>query len=190
MNSVLLKYLSLLGFGKYIIVIVSMMIAGDEMLFAFAFLTRHGFFSLGWVALFAFIGTIAGDASWYYLGKIFRHSTFFFVRWYHAIGSTLDAHLLKRRQRLIILSKFVYGMHHTTMFRAGVMDIPLRDLMRIDVPATMGWLTVIGGLGYFSGAYLDIVTKYVHWIEVTLLLVLIGYSLLSYGVSRAIKKAL
>ncbi len=84
-----------------------------------------------------------------------------------------DEALWRQPLRTLIISKFVYGLGHITVMRGANAGIPTRRFLRLDLWATLFWFLIVGGLGYLSGASIELVKKYFHGAETVLLVGLV-----------------
>ncbi len=179
----MLQYLTLWEPLGYFLIFIGLAIEGDTALFIASFLTYHGFFDLGKFFLAAFSGALIGDILWYWLGRRANNSSSF-VNKITSRVKFADDHLINKLHRTIFISKFIYGIHHLVMMRAGALNIDLKKVIKYNFLPTLIWILAIGGLGYLSGASFSIIKKYVHFIEVGLLIALA----LFFIIQRFIKK--
>lgn len=152
----------------YVFVFLGMIFEGDIALFTTAFLTHQGYFELSNIIPIVLIANFAGDIFWYNIGKkLNEHS--FFARWTNRIAKPFDHHLVERPFRTIFISKFTYGFNHAILVRAGSLKVNLDDLLKSDVLATLLWMVIVGGLGYFSSVSLSLAKHYLHSIQLAFL---------------------
>ncbi len=139
------------------------------------------FFDIGDLAFFVVTGTLMGDLFWYALGRRIGDHTnadsgiSFVARWAEKIAAPLDAHLLDRPRRTIFISKFAYGFHHALLVRLGMLRFPWRKLIKLDFIASVLWIFIVGGLGYFSGAAFFASKRYLRFVEAGVLLSLVFF---------------
>lgn len=152
----------------------------DGTLFTATFLARQGFFDLGDVVITVTAAAFLADTFWYWMGRRFGPKAPRPVRWLMRAASAFDASLLKRPLRAIFISKFAYSLHRPLLFRLGELGVPPSRYLRNNVIATLGWMLVVGALGYASGASFSLVKRYMKVAEIAALLGL----LLFFGFSR------
>lgn len=174
----------------YILVFIGMIFEGDIFLFTAAFLTHQQFFDARAMFLTAFSGVFFGDMFWYWIGVRFNGSSHFLNRWVHKLAKPFDRHLLETPLRAIFFSKFAYGVHHALLVRAGALGIKIRDFMKVDIIATLTWMSIVGGLGYVSSASLGTVKHYLRFTEFAFGLALILLFPLEYIARRISKRKL
>lgn len=173
----------------YIIIFLGMMIEGDVLLFTAGFLTYRGYFAIDIVLLIVFLGVIIGDNLWYALGEIINENSVF-GRFITRLAKPFDEHLRKQTIRTIFISKFAYGIHRPTLFRAGMLRLPFKKFIEGDVIASLAWIFLIGGLGYLSSASFILIKHYLRYTELTLLFGLILFILISHLLRHISKKEL
>jgi len=176
----------------YAIIFFGMIIEGDFMLFTAGFLTRQGYFDIGIVLLLVFSGAIIGDNIWYVLGGLVSEKKLFFrvKKFVEKAAGLLDEHLKNRTTRTIFISKFAYGLCRPIILKAGAMRISFRKFIGADLMATFLWIFFIGGLGYLSSTSFLAVRHYLKYTELSLLLGIVVFILISYAVTKISKKEL
>lgn len=174
----------------YILVFIGMIFEGDVFLFTAAFLTHQGFFDARVMFLASFSGVFFGDMFWYLIGVRFNGSSHFLNRWVHKLTKPFDKHLLENPLRAIFFSKFAYGIHHALLIRAGALGIKIRDFLKADIPATLIWMSIVGGLGYVSSASFGTMKHYLRFTEFVFFSALIILFVLEYTARKISKKKL
>lgn len=169
MRSAIFHYLTLWPPVGYLFIFVGLAVEGEATLFAVAFLTKLGYFSLTWALAATLSGVFIGDFLWYVLGRYLEAAPVLIRQWVARVAAPFDGHIARRPLRTIFITKFAYGIHHAVLVRAGSLNLPLDRLMRCDVAASVVWILVVGSLGYFSGASLALGERYLRSAEVTLL---------------------
>lgn len=181
-----LQHHSILG---YVVVFIAMIFEGDVFLFTAAFLTHLGFFDPVNMFVAVVTGALSGDLFWYWLGLRLNGSTGF-TRWAKKIAAPFDDHLLQRPWHTIFLSKFIYGIHHAILVRAGMLKFKLSRYFKIDLISTLAWTTIVGGLGFLSSLSFERMRHQIKFMEGLLLAVILILLLVSYLVSYQAKKEL
>ena len=159
------------------------------MLFTVGFLTNGGYFDVITMLLVVFFGVMIGDNVWYVLGEVIKENSVF-GRFITRIVKPFDEHLKKRTIWTIFISKFVYGLHRPTLLRAGMLRLPFKKFIEGDISASIIWIFLIGGLGYISSASFLLIKHYLRYTEITLLLGLITFILISHIITHISKKKL
>ncbi len=175
----------------YGIIFVSMIFEGEVFLFTAAFLAAQKFLGLTPTFLSVLAGVTFGDSLWYWLGHKINHSDNRFSRWLVKKTGQIDDHLLKSPLRTILISKFIYGIHHLILARAGVLKLKFKEFFKDDLIANLAWVFIIGGLGYISGASFIFVKRYLKFAEYSLILGLalffiLDFLVVKYGLKKKI----
>ena len=188
MNTLFLHYLSSWEPLGYIIVFLGMIFEGDAILFAAAFLSYHGILDPLTVFLASLWGMIFGDNLWYTLGRKFKNSESYLMKWAEKIAKPFDEHLLKKPLRTIFISKFTYGFNRAVIVRAGMLGTRWKKVEESDILATLLWIAIVAPLGYFSGASFTLVKNYLRFGEIALLIGLIIFWVVEYLILKKTKK--
>jgi membrane protein DedA with SNARE-associated domain len=176
----------------YLIIFIGTMVEGDILLFTAGFLTHQGYFDIGTVIFLVFSGVIIGDNLWYVLGELMREREYF-KKFRHFIGNITDPfneQLKNRTARTIFISKFAYGLYRPILLKAGTLRLPFRQFIEADLMATFVWMFLIGGLGYLGSASFLLIRRYLRYTELTLLLGIAVFILISHIVTKISKKEL
>lgn len=181
-GTLFMHYLTISRIFGYLLVFLGMIVEGDAVLFTAAFLTHQRNFDFGDMLLIVFGGTLIGDILWYYFGfKLNNLQKFIFLRiWMDKISKPFDPQLHKRPLRTIFISKFLYGLHHIILMRAGNLKLPMKKYLQIDVVAIVFWVTIVGGLGYLSGISFSFLKRYLQFAEIMLVIVFLTLITLSH----------
>lgn len=193
MESSISQYLSLWKPLGYFIIFLGMIFEGDLMLFTVYMLAFSGIMSLSMVTLTVFTGVFCGDIFWYWLGTKIYASTNNVGKigsWIMSVVKPFDNHLHKRPFKTIFLSKFVYGIHHAILVRAGSLDISLKSFIKTDILSNALWIATIAGLAYFSRASISLAAHYIKFAEASLLIGVVIIIFLWHIITVVIKKVL
>ena len=163
--SLFIDYLTLSRPIAYLLIFAGMIIEGDVVLFAAAFLAHQKILDIGDTFIIVLFGTIIGDMLWYLAGLRLNNSFLFLKRWADKIAQPLDGQLINHPFKTIFISKFIYGIHHAILFRAGTIKIPFRRFAVLDLPAIIIWVVIIGVLGYGAGVSFLSLKHYLQFAE-------------------------
>lgn len=188
MHSVILTHLPWLSSWGYVVAFAGMVAEGDATIFLFGFLTRFHFFNPLLLYVTLLIGAVLGDAVWYWLGSHFHRLPAMINHWAERISPPFDNHLQNRTFHTLFISKFTYGLHHAFFVRAGMLRLPLKRLLKIDLLASIPWIFIVGTIGYFSGASFMYVKHLVKFVEVLLVLGIVAFLVLEHYVGNYYKK--
>lgn len=124
---------------------------GETILVIAGFLAHSGYLQLHWVMLAAFLGTFAGDQTFFYLGR-FKGIRFLEKRpLWHSKTDKVFA-LLKRHEVTVILGfRFLYGVRNVTPFVIGASRIHPGKFFLLNGLGAGIWAVAVGYLGYSFG---------------------------------------
>lgn len=154
----------------YILIFLAMMFEGDIALFTAAFLTNLGLFDPFAASATAVAGVLIGDWLWYEAGKHVHRLPQFLSSRIEKFATPFDEKLAARPLHTLFLTKFAYGIHHLVLLRSGSIRLSLKRFLWADIPSSLTWFAIIGGLGYFFGYSLFGAEKYLKFGEVAILI--------------------
>jgi membrane protein DedA with SNARE-associated domain len=141
-------------FLGYTVLFFAMIFEGELFLAATGMLVGLRAFDPGDAFLFAFAGVLAGDLLWYWLGHYLQthHSHRKFVdatiKKVHSILPGLE----KNPAHVIFLSKFIYGLNHSTILVLGYLKINFKEFFKVQFLTSLTWSLLFLILGYLFGA--------------------------------------
>lgn len=190
-HSLFLQYLIVTRPIGYALIFLGMVFEGDVMLFTAFFLTHQGFFDFGDMAFTVLAGVFLGDMTWYWLGNIQIIGKFPNIySWVERLTKPFDQHTRERPFYTIFISKFTYGIHHLILMRFAMLNIPFKEFLRSDIPAVIGWILIVGSIGYFSSASLFLIQQYLRFAEISLLFGLLIFFAVWHWIGRISKEKL
>jgi len=167
MEPFFLHYLTFWRPIGYAIIFIGMIFEGEIVLFSAAFLTHQGFFHFGNTILLVASGVFIGDLFWYKLGTILGKRATLINKWSENLTKSFDDRIQKKLSWTLFITKFAYGIHHAILVRAGMLGVEFKYFLESDIPASIVWIFVVGGLGYFSSASLS-GTRHLRFIRIAL----------------------
>lgn len=190
MESLIINHIDTWITWGYPLAFFTMLVEGDFFIFIFGFLTQIGLYDPLVMYLTLYAGAIVGDVMWYMVGSKFKHLPRFINAWVEKISPPFDDHLRNRTLRTLFFSKFTYGFHRAFFVRAGMLKLPLKRFVKIDLIASVPWILIVGGLGYISGASYVLIKHYVKFIEVTLLGAVVIFVVIQHYLAKLSKRKL
>lgn len=151
----------------YIAVFLGTFLEGETVLVLGGFAAHRGFLDIWFVILTAFLGSLAGDQTWFFIG---RHKGMPFIErrpsWKGRSERVLDL-LHRYHAPLLIGFRFLYGLRNPIPFVVGASGFsPWRFLVFNAIGAAI-WAVAIGFAGYAFGeamrVFLDDVKRYERW---------------------------
>lgn len=171
----------------YTALFVGTFLEGETILIIAGYLAQEGMLDLPWVIIAAFLGSFAGDQSFFFIGR-YKGMGFLAQRpaWQ---GKTEKAFaLLTRHQIPIILGfRFLYGIRNVTPFVIGSTGLhPLRFFVLNFIGAAV-WAIAFGSMGYHLGTFVEVVLRDVAKYEMLVLAGLFA-ALLMYLLGSMLRK--
>ena len=174
----------------YVLLFLTMLVEGELFLAAAGMLARLHAFDFFDAFIFAFGGVLTGDILWYSAGRYFNH--------HHShnryINAVIDKvkHFLpgieKNPFHVIFLSKFIYGLNHSTIFVLGYLKTEFWHFFRIQFWTSFLWSTIFLAVGYiFGGAAI----KFAHSMNkfvIVVILFLVAVVVVERIIGRVVEK--
>lgn len=135
----------------YYALFVGTFLEGETILVIAGFLASTGHLELFWVVVSAFLGTFAGDQTFFYLGRL-KGIAFLEKRplWHSKTDKVFD--LLRRHQMKVVLGfRFLYGVRNVTPFVIGASRMHPGKFFVLNFLGALVWAIVVGYLGYTFG---------------------------------------
>jgi len=135
----------------YLALFVLTFLEGETVLLIAGYLAFQGKLELSLVILTAFLGTFAGDQTFFYLGR-WKGIAFLEKRplWHSKTDKVFD--LLHKHQLKVILGfRFLYGVRNVTPFVIGASRIPPLKFFFLNGFGALIWAAAFGYLGYKLG---------------------------------------
>jgi membrane protein DedA with SNARE-associated domain len=192
-RSAFLAFLLLHPVSAYTALFFGMIIEGDLVLFTAGFLAHTGVLHLGPTLIVLLAGTILGDSLWYLLGTTDTDRNKF-LNWLGRsvdfAGKKIDAHVQERTFRTLLISKFIYGVHHFVLVRAGRLRVPFKRFFRDDAIGSAIWVLGVTSIGYLASASIGKVRHRFHYIEIILLIGIAVYFVIAEIVGKILRNRL
>jgi len=148
------------GTYGYPALLVGTFFEGETFLVLAGFAASLGYLDIPWVILVAFVGTLAGDQVFFYLGR--RHSVMvrsfldYYPAWQNRIGRVQG--LIERYQTaLVFVFHFLYGLRIAFLLVIGLSRIPAGKFFILNFFSALVWAIVIGMMGYLFGSALAMI---------------------------------
>jgi len=176
----------------YVVIFLGMMFEGDITLFTAGFLTHQGYFNFGTMLTLLFCGAIVGDNMWYVFGEFMAEKKIFsrFKNFLEKSTSPFDEHLKTRTRRTVFISKLTWGLYRPIILKAAALKISFNKFIEADLVATLVWIFLVGGFGYLTSISFLAARRYLRYTELTLLLAVVTFILISYVARKISKKEL
>ena len=135
----------------YLAILIITFIEGETIVILAGVAAHLGYLDINWVIVTAIVGTLAGDQTWYYIGR--RWGPKIIARrlsW--QVGAEKVYKLLHRHQYWLILSfRFYYGLRNVTPFVIGSAQIPRLRFFVLNLIGAIVWAHAFAYGGYLLG---------------------------------------
>lgn len=142
----------------YFAVVVGTFLEGETVLALAGFAAHRGYLSLRYVILSAFLGSLAGDQLYFFLGR--RHGSRLLARRPSWQARAAKIHrILERRQALFIIGfrfGLLYGFRTLAPFVIGMSRIPTSRFVIFNAVGAIIWSVSVGAAGYLFGHTLEL----------------------------------
>lgn len=158
----------------YLALFIGTYLEGETILVIAGFLAFSGHLELPWVMFWAFLGTFAGDQTFFYLGR-WKGIAFLEKRplWHSKTDRVFE--LLHKHQIPVILGfRFLYGVRNVTPFVIGASRIHPLKFFGLNFLGAAIWAITVGYLGYKFGDMAEAIIDNFKQYEMYILAVLIA----------------
>lgn len=135
----------------YLALFIGTFLEGETILVIAGFLASRDYLELPWVVASAFLGTFAGDQTFFYLGR-YKGIAFLEKRpvWQSKTGKVFD--MLARHQIKVVLGfRFLYGIRNVTPFVIGASRMSPVKFFVLNFLGALVWAISVGYLGFQFG---------------------------------------
>ena len=151
----------------YWALVIGTFLEGETILIIGGVAAHRGYLSLPLVILAAFIGTLAGDQLYFFIGRK-KGKAFLDKRPSWRPGIDKAHNLLERYQALLILGfRFLYGLSTVTPFVIVMSRLKTGNFILLNITGALMWAVVFGTGGYLFGAALEILLEDIKRYELT-----------------------
>ena len=172
---------NLLANYGYIALFFGAFVEGEATLLIGSYLAYLGYLELPAVMFFACLGGYAGDQAIYWFGRwrgfawLPKHP-----RWQKKTERVFQG-LHDHQIKVIILSRFIYGVRSVVPFAAGLSGMPPRRFMLLNAAGVLIWAVTMSSLGYLLGPAVDTLIHFLKHLETGILILLAALVLTAVG---------
>jgi len=176
----------------YLALFVGVFFEGETILIAASFAAHQGYLKLQWVILTAFLGAIAGDESYFFLGRV-KGRAYLRNRPLWQLRVVKVQALIERYHRLIIVGfRFLSGLRTVIPLALGMSDVRVSHFIFFNIIGALTWSLVIGLSGFLLGAALNVlqtdIRRYEWYIMLAILVVGVLIWTMHYFKKRKLRK--
>jgi membrane protein DedA with SNARE-associated domain len=169
----------------YIAVATACFMEGEAALITSAFTAKMGLLNLNnvyIVGMMAFIGTLASDWMWFFIGKSRAKNLVFKKEKLSKTAQKIDRLLEKYPYMILLGYRYIYGLRTVIPMIIGMSNIKIKRFLVFSLFTVINWTIIFTALGYLFGSIIESRLKaFQHYqlaIIIILLLGLIGGLLL------------
>lgn len=148
-------------FFGYVVLFIAMMLEGEVFLIVAGMLASLRAFDIGDVLVISYIGVVLGNTLWYELGVFLKANGVAgrIIRWAERVMRFLLPRFEKEPFKSIFISKFIYSANRATVIMSGVLHVPFKLFFKAESLASILWVGLYAGVGYFFGYAAVTVTR-------------------------------
>jgi membrane protein DedA with SNARE-associated domain len=139
----------------YLILFIGTFAEGETILILIAMLARDGTPNIWLAILSAFAGSLTGDQTWFYLGRL-KGKQLLAKRplWQHKADKVYR--ILERHSTWLVLGfRFLYGLRNVTPFALGMSNLKAGRFLLLNAIGAAVWALAFGLGGYKVGEWLE-----------------------------------
>lgn len=136
----------------YVTILVGTFLEGETILVLGGLAAHKGLLSLPGVMACAFVGSLASDQLFFFLGR-WRGAAFLARRPRLQAGVMRVRGLVERYDTLLILAfRFLYGLRNVTPLALGMSGVSALRFAVLNVVGAAAWSIAVGALGWYVGS--------------------------------------
>ncbi len=154
---------------KYLFILPAAVIEGPVISMICGFLLRLNYFTFFSLYFVLMLGDLLGDILWYYLGYHFGHR---FIRRFGKYVSITEEKIAlvekffhRYHASILFISKITtgFGFSIVTLFTAGLVRVPFKKYILLNVSGQFIWTGMLIAVGYFFG---ELYTRFNKGLEI------------------------
>lgn len=157
-------------------------IPGETSLLLAGFFASSGNFSIYWVIVLAFVGSVTGDNLSYWVGRKVGRDVV--VRYGRRVGLTqkrlcrMEAYFQRHGDVTILFARFITWFRGVAGLIAGTSNMHWPKFALFNVLGAMLWAPTIAFIGYFFGQNFHALEKWSRWSAVAIIALIVAGFLL------------
>ncbi len=173
----------ILNYG-YLAILAGAFFEGESILIIGGLAVHQGLLDLPLVFLCSFVGTLASDNLFFFLGRFHGHQLVAKYKFFSRLGAVSEKMSGKKGPFLAFGMRFMYGFRHLMPFSLGMSNLKTSTFFFCNLLGGMCWVLAVGFAGYFFGDLLQIFLGRVRHYEFRAIVIVI----LALGVSHLVYK--
>jgi len=144
-------------FGMYpsLISFLGGVLGGEETIILLSVIAAHGYMNIWTVIIFCYLGILASDTVWYYIGKSSLFGWFVkrkgVSKAYYHLDRALDRATMGNDFQALLATKFLYGFRIITIMYLSRERMNLIKFVFYSAIVDAIWISVVSSIGWFSG---------------------------------------
>jgi membrane protein DedA with SNARE-associated domain len=149
----------------YVAIVFGTFLEGETILLLGGFAAARDLLRIEWVIVAAFIGAVAGDQTWFQIGRHGGKSAIDRRPAWKSKAERVQTLLAKWEIPLLLGFRFLYGLRNPIPFVVGAVGYPPWRFLCLNVIGAAIWATVVAMLGYLFGETLERLASDIHRAE-------------------------
>lgn len=182
----------LIVFGFLILCGVGNPLPEDTVLIAAGYLAFTGVVNIYYILVISYIGILGGDLMLYYFGRRYGQKIIEHPKFLKLIPIKRVDQIRRGFQRwghwMVFFARFLVGFRSPTFLLSGVMKVPFKKFLIIDIFGALISVPLLVGLGYLFGEHVDVlrhdIKRYEHWIGLVVVSLIAIFFIWRWAISR------
>ncbi len=150
--------------------------------------SKLGYLDLRKVIFWAFLGTFAGDFTFFALGRVFGRSIIERFRFLKEKVPRANAVIRKYGNPIVFLVRFLVGIRGLVLLLLGCTDMKIRKFLLLSTANSLIWSVGIALLGYVFGKILYVFIHHIQTYEYYAMPAIVAVVLIAVVIYRHIVK--
>jgi membrane protein DedA with SNARE-associated domain len=147
----------------YYALFVGTCLEGETIMILAGMAARQEILRLPWVILLGFLGSLTGDQTIFFIGRLWGTRILRRFPWLHPRMEKVNRMLERHGWWYLISFRFFYGLRNPTPFVVGLSSIPSLRFILLNVTGAVIWAVTLGAAGYLFGALAERLLTKVKW---------------------------
>ncbi|MFH1129115.1 MAG: DedA family protein [Patescibacteria group bacterium] len=174
--------LKLLYEHRYIFAFLGALFEGTFIMILSGVLLRFGYFNFFDLIVVLIVGYFLNGLLWFVLGRIAGHTIV--DKWIKhfktgkRFADKIEGYFKEHSYRTIFLTRITYGISMFSFMIAGSLKMNWKKFITISLLATVGWVLLVGGIGYGFGASIQSLSSVTKGVTIGISLTIIAVMIL------------
>jgi membrane protein DedA with SNARE-associated domain len=187
-HTLFLHYLEVFRTAAYAVIFLGLVLEGELVLFTALVLAHQGYLRIGELIPVVIVGVLLGDYLWYRVGRYMGDTPSRFSHLAAKASKIFSRSITDNPLRVLLVSKFTYGLHRLTLVSVGIHKLPPKIFFRNDALAVCVWLAVVGSAAWAASASLSLFKHYLKYAEASIFAAVFIVYLLEWAVAKFLRE--